>query len=620
MGNDKKKDSAASGIILLAKRSGKTSFASLSSIKKALNTGKVGHTGTLDSFADGLLVVLSGRLTRLVPHITGFDKKYLALIEFGSETDTLDPTGNIIKTGPVPSEEAVKAALPEFCGQIMQVPPLFSALHVNGKRASELAREGKTAELKARPITIYSIELKEFMDRYALVEVHCSKGTYIRSLARDIAEKCGSCAHLKALRRTSVGPFKLEDAAGFEQLQDFSMKPLLENVSSEGETSDPAEEEKLKAEIKASVKEMTPEVAEFCGMEPVKLSPYFVDDFSNGRPLRTQSFFWRKDVPVSASLAVFYPHGGFAGVVDKNEKKFSYGFVIPVARRIPVYTWEQVVTEKIPEELCKNGTALTIGSFDGPHLGHDELFDAVLSKKNVGLAPGIITFRRSTRSLKNPAEYPGDISTLSQRLEAFAEKGFAFAVVIDFSPEFCKIEGLDFLKILTENCRMKFLAEGKDFRCGYKGSCDMTFIEEKSNELGFSLGYVDSVMFEGERIGASRIRDCIGSAAFDKVNSMMDNPFIMDCSDFEWTEESAEGLRIFTSRTGNIQIKPPDGTYRVCAAVRLDSQKSGGTQGVRAYRSDCMLENGTIRLSFSDKLISGFVFALQFGNPDENKL
>ena len=158
---NKNPNNALSGVMLFAKAPGRTSFSSLSTIKKALGTSKVGHTGTLDSFADGLLVVLVGSLTRLVPHITGFDKDYLALVEFGSETDTLDPTGSVIKTAPLPTEEAVRAVLPRFLGDIMQVPPVYSALHVEGKRASDAVRRGEEVSLPARPVHIYSLSLLE---------------------------------------------------------------------------------------------------------------------------------------------------------------------------------------------------------------------------------------------------------------------------------------------------------------------------------------------------------------------------------------------------------------------------------------------------------------------------
>ena len=131
--------SSPDGIVLLAKKTGLTSFTALNSVKKALNTTKVGHTGTLDSFAQGLLVVCCGRLTRLAGNITEFDKSYEAVIKFGEETDTLEYTGQIIRRAPLPSLEALEASVKKYTGKQLQAPPAFSALHANGKRASDLA-------------------------------------------------------------------------------------------------------------------------------------------------------------------------------------------------------------------------------------------------------------------------------------------------------------------------------------------------------------------------------------------------------------------------------------------------------------------------------------------------
>ena len=148
-------------IVLLAKKTGLTSFTSLNCVKKAFKTTKVGHTGTLDSFAQGLLVVCCGRLTRLAGNITEFDKSYKAIIKFGQETDTLECTGQIIKNAPLPTLQSLENALKKFNGNIMQTPPAFSAIHVDGKRASDLAREGKTAQLKPRPVTIFDAKIIE---------------------------------------------------------------------------------------------------------------------------------------------------------------------------------------------------------------------------------------------------------------------------------------------------------------------------------------------------------------------------------------------------------------------------------------------------------------------------
>jgi len=200
------------GLLLLHKNPGTTSFDSLKPVKKALKTPKVCHTGTLDSFAQGLLVVLTGRAVKLSSIFTGYDKQYQALLRFGEETDTLDPQGKPVASAPIPRKEDMEAAFPAFTGTILQAPPLYSAIHVNGKRAHTLARAGIAIEMKKRPVTIYSISLTAWDPPYAELEIHCSSGTYIRSLARDLALAIGSRAHLHALKRTMVGNFSLQDA------------------------------------------------------------------------------------------------------------------------------------------------------------------------------------------------------------------------------------------------------------------------------------------------------------------------------------------------------------------------------------------------------------------------
>jgi len=199
-----------SGLILLDKRPGLTSFEALGEVKRALGTGKVGHTGTLDKFASGLLVVLVGRALKLSSWFSHCDKRYTGAIRFGIETDTLDPEGKTIAEAEVPAREKIEQALSQFSGEIMQAPPAYSAIHINGKRASNLARSGQTPEMKKRPVLIHKLELLSWQPPFADIYVHCSSGTYIRSLARDIALAAGSRAYLSALRRTQVAGFTLE--------------------------------------------------------------------------------------------------------------------------------------------------------------------------------------------------------------------------------------------------------------------------------------------------------------------------------------------------------------------------------------------------------------------------
>jgi tRNA pseudouridine55 synthase len=217
------------GLLLLNKMPGVTSFDSLAMVKKAFATGKVGHTGTLDKFASGLLLVLVGRGVKLIPLFNNCTKEYTAAILFGEETDTLDPEGAVIAKGEVPSRLALEAALENFRGEILQSPPTYSAKHINGRRSYELAREGKEPEMKKQPVTVHELSLLSWTPPIGRIRVRVSSGTYIRSLARDIALAVGSRARLSALRRDMVGPFRMEDAVNPELINEDALRPI--NVS-----------------------------------------------------------------------------------------------------------------------------------------------------------------------------------------------------------------------------------------------------------------------------------------------------------------------------------------------------------------------------------------------------
>lgn len=623
-------DASSSGIVLLAKQSGRTSFSSLFQVKRALNTTKVGHTGTLDSFADGLLVVLTGSLTRLVPYITNFDKTYLALVEFGSETDTLDPTGKIIKqTEKIPSEDEVGSVLPKFIGEIEQVPPLYSAIHVDGKRASEIARDGKTAEIKPRKVRINSINLLDFYEKYALIEVSCSKGTYIRSLARDIALACGSFGHLRALRRTNVGPYNLRDAVDAEKLDDFTISKILSkpiqiddknHIRYENTNQSDEDNQRTQQKIRENLKQFDFDTARFCGMVPAVLNFASVENYLYGRWIDLRSFYFDaddggilKDENQNLEIAVFYPDAVFAGCMKKIGGSFRFGFVIPHNPiKMKIYSWEQIEKGRFDEDFKNQGIAATIGSFDGSHLGHQALFDAVLSQKD--LVPGVFTFTKSLRAIKDPEHYPGDVVSISQKLYSLYQKGFKYVINVDFSDEFRRMKGRDFLHLMIKKCGLKYLAEGKDFHCGYKGQTDMNMIAELALAFGFKLDTIDSVLYKGERVSSSRIRQYVLEKRFDEVKDMLQNPFSYDCSGLYWEEEHNNGKFEISAKFRRKRIIPPDGKYKVTVDVISNSSKSGEAK-IQAFDSDCTLEDGTIHLSFSDNLISGFVRTVNFDLP-----
>jgi tRNA pseudouridine55 synthase len=215
-------------LILLNKPPGVTSFKALEEVKNVYK--KVGHTGTLDKFAEGLLVILTGPFTKLNPLITPLDKSYIATIKFGQETDTLDPEGEVIAEGPIPNLLQIEGAIKKFTGPFMQIPPLYSALHVEGERAHRLARGGLEFEIPPREVEVYSSDLLSWDPPYLKLKVHCSKGTYIRSLARDIALEVNSRAHLTNLVRVSIGPYNLDEATSAPSLCSQSISVSRERL------------------------------------------------------------------------------------------------------------------------------------------------------------------------------------------------------------------------------------------------------------------------------------------------------------------------------------------------------------------------------------------------------
>lgn len=221
-----------SDIVLFDKEEGITSFSSLYSIKRCYAKGtKVGHAGTLDKFASGLMIVLIGNATRLNPVFSSFDKSYIATIRFGEESDTLDPEGRIIKTSDLPSLEEVLYALDKIKGKSLQQPPVYSAVHVDGKRAYKEARKDKEIEMPFRPIEVYEARFISYEDGLLTAFFHVSKGTYIRSLARDMAYSINKVSRLEKLRRVSIGPYSISDIGKFDMKELLERTDLFSHVS-----------------------------------------------------------------------------------------------------------------------------------------------------------------------------------------------------------------------------------------------------------------------------------------------------------------------------------------------------------------------------------------------------
>jgi tRNA pseudouridine55 synthase len=224
----------ADGVLLVDKPAGLTSHDIVAIVRRLGGQRRVGHAGTLDPFATGLLVVLLGRATRLLPYLAGEPKVYDAVIAFGHETDTDDGTGEPTTTAPPPDRASVDSALSSITGVLQQIPPAYSAKQRGGQRAYVAARRGAPLDLAPVSITVHEWTVATWDGERLAATVSCSGGTYVRALARDVGRAAGSAAHLEKLRRRRSGPFRVEDAATLDALErdgvEAHVRPALDGL------------------------------------------------------------------------------------------------------------------------------------------------------------------------------------------------------------------------------------------------------------------------------------------------------------------------------------------------------------------------------------------------------
>lgn len=216
------------GLLLIDKPHGVTSHDIVDMVRKKMHIKRVGHAGTLDPLAEGLLIILVGKYTKLFSRFVNFDKEYVGVLKLGEVTTTGDAQGSIVRRSDYRgiNKSDILKAFSNFDGEIEQIPPMVSALHVGGKRLYQLARSGITVQRKPRKVSIYSIQILDVNPPFVEFYVHCSKGTYIRKLAEDIGERLGCGAHIIKIKRLSVGPFKLSDAITVDNIDESRLKPI----------------------------------------------------------------------------------------------------------------------------------------------------------------------------------------------------------------------------------------------------------------------------------------------------------------------------------------------------------------------------------------------------------
>ena len=234
----RRKGNPIHGWVVLDKPYGLGSTSAVGKVRWLFTAQKAGHAGTLDPLATGILPIALGEATKTVPFMVDAKKGYQFTLTFGENTDTWDIEGEATETSDLrPAKEDILSALPKFVGDIEQIPPRYSAIKVDGKRSYDLARSGEVVELKSRQVTVDSFELLEYDGEAATFEVACGKGTYVRSLARDLAAALGTCGHVTMLRRTRVGPFHLAQSFSLDALEKLCHRDAVSDALRPVETA-----------------------------------------------------------------------------------------------------------------------------------------------------------------------------------------------------------------------------------------------------------------------------------------------------------------------------------------------------------------------------------------------
>lgn len=454
------------GLLLLNKPKGITSFSAVARIKRIAGEKRVGHTGTLDPMATGVLPIFIGRATALSSYLLDADKCYTATVLFGTVTDTGDITGRVLKQSSADISEAqLDEAITHFIGEITQVPPMYSAIKKDGVPLYKLARRGEKIDVPARNVTINSItKVSALKDGSIQLAISCSKGTYIRSLCQDIGEYLGCGATLTDLCRTATSGFELSQCVDLEELNEENIADYLLCEEKAVET-----------------------------LRQVGVSYKQAIRFSNGGQLDLDRLKFGAD---SDGENVRVKYGDtFLGVGSVNTEK----------RHIAIKSIINPVTEP-------RRTAVCLGTFDGVHSGHKKVIEAAVGS---GYTPVAVTFDMPPKSyfgkdaglLKLRAEKDELLSCLGIKKTVYLD----FGEVCDYSPE-------QFLSLLKNTYNCAYISCGFNYRFGKDGAGDTQTLRRFCEENGITLSVSEPIMEGDEVVSSTLLRQKLSLGQVDTVN------------------------------------------------------------------------------------------------------
>jgi tRNA pseudouridine55 synthase len=550
------------GVLVVAKPPGPTSHDVVGLIRRLSGTRRVGHGGTLDPFAAGVLPVFLGTATRIVEYHMGDDKAYRATLCFGASSTTDDRDGELRPgAAPAPSRQAVEEALAAFRGRILQRPPAFSALKIAGRRAYELARRGHAPELLPRPVTIHRLELVEWDDSEpdrptAVLEVECGAGTYIRSLARDVGEKLGCGAYLGALTRTRSGPFALEAALDLDQIR---------SAASDGPSGLAALVQPIDAGLE--------------GIPAVPLSDEEVAAAARGQYVRPGH---RPHAEPGATVRLQGLAGTLVGMGTWESGRIAPTkmFVVPAPSRrdgqnavaVPASRKAeprlQYARAGVPHETVPGVEALrpdmgrlyvAVGVFDGLHRGHQHLLRELRhAADRAGARPAVITFDAHPEEVVLGLA-PALLCDPDERLVRLAAAGTEVTVIQHFDHALRVTGYREFVERIRAGVDLAGFAMTADAAFGHNREGTPEALSELGRELGFEVTLVRSLLLEGEQVRSSEIRGRITAGQLAGARHLLGRPLaVTGQADAAGSVEGSTLIRFDVP-----VVLPPAGRYAV---------------------------------------------------------
>lgn len=538
------------GIICMRKPKGFTSFDVIAKMRGILKLKRLGHAGTLDPMAEGVLPVFAGRATMACDMLPDHDKVYRGGFRLGLVTDTQDITGNVTAEYAYNSvsEEKIKSVLSGFMGDIMQIPPMYSAVSVNGQRLYDLARQNITVEREPRPITVYRLELLSYDENVGegVLEISCSKGTYIRTLINDIGEKLGTGAVMTSLTRTSACGFTLDNCIGFEELQqeadcggDFSGFIL------------PIEK----------VFEYLPEI---------RLTHHEERLYRNGIKLDVKRVCYQGEW----GRVRIYGTEGFIGTADIDPSgviKVGKTFVLPTNN-----------------DSYNGGVCTALGLFDGVHKGHRAVLSAARTEADrLGIRMAVFSFR--TAGVTSKGLSGSCIMTEEEKTRRLREVGADYI----FSPDFESMKNMSaesFVKnVLLRRMKTECVVCGEDFRFGKGAECGAEELREICGKYGISVITASAVNDEnGEKISSGNIRRLISEGRVSEAARLMGGYVTVDMPVIDGNRLGRTmGVPTINQQFPKEQQQPAFGVYAAKAFIDGKIYRGIANVGVKPTVTDC---------------------------------